>query len=65
MKATAKTFLVWTELTESLHPTRKAGTKVYAIYETAAPKSWVEKGYIRDAEEEDMDEGQVDLFEII
>lgn len=62
---TAEKFWVWTELTESKHPDRKAGEKVYRNYEHQAPLLWLEKGYIREAQEVDMPEGQTDIFDFI
>ena len=47
----AKTEWVWTELTESLHPDRKAGEPVYDHYRKTVHRSWVEKGYVVDASE--------------
>lgn len=62
---TAKTFWVWTELTESLHPERKAGTKVWSIHEKTAPRSWFDKGFIREAAEEELPEGQTTIFDFM
>jgi len=58
MNKVAKTHWVWTELTESLHPDRKAGTPVYEHYRQYVPRLWYEKGYVVDAED---CEGQVEL----
>lgn len=56
---------VWTELTESLrgirYPNmdiRKAGQPIHEHYRTCCPRSWVEKGYVREM----MIEGQMVLF---
>lgn len=61
--ATTDTMWLWTELTESMHPTRLAGTPVYEIYRQKVPSTWLEKGYVREARPEEMPEGQTDLFD--
>ena len=58
MNKVAKTHWVWTDLAESLHPDRKAGTPVYEHYRHYVPRSWHDKGYVIDAED---CEGQVEL----
>ena len=58
MNKMAKTYWVWTELTESLrgieypaHEERKAGQPVWEYYLYSCPRTWVEKGYVKDATE--------------
>jgi hypothetical protein len=53
MFKSAKTHWVWTPLTESLHPDRKAGKPVFEPFKKTIPRSWHEKGYVVDSEEYD------------
>jgi hypothetical protein len=56
---TTETQWLWTSLSETMHPDRKAGEPVYEHYRNTVPLSWYEKGYVKE------DEGQIDLFDII
>lgn len=61
MFKSAKTHWVWTPLSESLHPDRRAGKQVYDHYKSTVPRSWYDKGYVVDAEDYEKP-GQQELF---
>lgn len=63
IKVTAKTKWVWTEHAEKLNPGRsRAGELIWYQYEDAAPKEWLDKGLIIDAEDFKK-KGQMSIFD--
>ena len=48
----AKTYWVWTEIAEGRYADRKDGTPIWEMYRQTVPTSWVDKGYVREADGE-------------
>ncbi len=52
MFRTAKSQWVWTDKAEAKFRDRKAGEPVWEMYRKTVRLSWVEKGYVREKEED-------------